>query len=83
MLNNLVQEKLTAPPPDSVNMDELMATSENNISDILATAASPVSKACKAAKAGGKAPKEAIKSWRETGFSRLIANFDRNFLLTD
>lgn len=65
-------EKLTSPPLNSGNMDELMATPENNNSDILETAASPVSKACKAAKAGEKAPKEAIKSWRETGFSSLI-----------
>ncbi|XP_017249082.1 uncharacterized protein LOC108219982 isoform X1 [Daucus carota subsp. sativus] len=72
MLGNIVQEKLTSPPPNSVNMDELMVTPENNNSEILTTAASPVSKACKAAKAGGKAPEVAIKSWRETGFSSLI-----------
>ncbi|KAL8090630.1 hypothetical protein AgCh_039894 [Apium graveolens] len=65
-------EKLAPPPPNSANMDELMETPESNNSDFLATAVSPVSKTCKAAKAGDRAPKEAINSWKETGFSSLI-----------
>ena len=39
--------------------------------DVSETAASPVCKPVKAAKAGQKAPLEAVKSWKENGFSRL------------
>lgn len=62
-------------PPNTVNMEETNLSSEKGVSELPETAASPVVKAYKASKAGEKAPREAIKLWRENGFSRLIALF--------
>lgn len=59
-------------PPNAVNMEETNLSSEKGISELPETAASPVVQAYKASKAGEKAPREAIKLWRENGFSSLI-----------
>lgn len=54
--------------------EETMISSENGISEIIPdiAATSLGNKAGKATKAGEKAPQEAIKLWRENGFSSLI-----------
>lgn len=57
----------------SINIDEPAVSSENGMHDIVPeTSAALLSKAIKPPKAGEKASKEAINSWKETGFSSLI-----------
>lgn len=57
----------------SQGREEIVIPSENGSAEIgPKTPASPVLKPCKAAKAGQKAPTDAIKSWKENGFSSLI-----------
>lgn len=60
-------------PPHTLSMEETMLSSEKEILELkTGTATAPVVKACKAPKPGEKASLEAIKSWRENGFSRSI-----------
>ncbi|CDP07406.1 unnamed protein product [Coffea canephora] len=54
----------------SLDMGEIMISSEDGDTDI--SPASLAVKPCKATKVGQKAPLDAIKSWRENGFSSLI-----------
>ncbi|KAL5778191.1 hypothetical protein ACOSP7_011117 [Xanthoceras sorbifolium] len=57
----------------SVSMEDISLSSENVVSDIIPeTTLSPVSKFCKAPKAGEKASQEALMLWKENGFSSLI-----------
>ncbi|KAH7567143.1 hypothetical protein JRO89_XS07G0023200 [Xanthoceras sorbifolium] len=57
----------------SVSMEDISLSSENVVSDIIPeTTLSPVSKFCKAPKAGEKASQEALTLWKENGFSSLI-----------
>ncbi|KAK0575436.1 hypothetical protein LWI29_000469 [Acer saccharum] len=57
----------------SDSVPETSLSSENVVSDIvLETTLSPASKFCKAPKAGDKASQEALKLWKENGFSSLI-----------
>ena len=55
----------------SDSVPETTLSSENVVSDIvLETTLSPASKFCKVPKAGEKASQEALKLWKENGFSR-------------
>ncbi|WCJ35114.1 tRNA (adenine(58)-N(1))-methyltransferase non-catalytic subunit trm6 [Euphorbia peplus] len=57
----------------SISMDEIPQTSEHQSVDIdQTTDVAPKSKIGKAQKAGDKASQEALKSWKEHGFSSLI-----------
>ncbi|OMO75411.1 hypothetical protein COLO4_26158 [Corchorus olitorius] len=57
----------------SVSMEEVDLSTDNGVGDLLPeNDLSTVSKTCKAPKAGDKASKESMKSWRENGFSSLI-----------
>ncbi|KAK6140931.1 hypothetical protein DH2020_025324 [Rehmannia glutinosa] len=60
-------DKESSPASDLVNMEE---SSNVNLETVSNLAASP--KTNKSIKAGEKAPLEAIKSWKENGFSSLI-----------
>lgn len=74
-VENVVQEDMTS---NYVAMEETNLSSEKGTSELPETVAPAVVKASKAPKAGEKAPLEAIKSWRENGFSRsitLLVNF--------
>lgn len=52
-------------------MEEVSKSSENDVADLdRDTNVSPTSKMNKAPKAGEGAPQEALKLWRENGFSR-------------
>ncbi|TXG52071.1 hypothetical protein EZV62_021240 [Acer yangbiense] len=56
-----------------VVMEDISISSENVVSDIVPeTTLSPASKFCKAPNAGEKASQEALKLWKENGFSSLI-----------
>ncbi|OAY50593.1 tRNA (adenine(58)-N(1))-methyltransferase non-catalytic subunit trm6 isoform X1 [Manihot esculenta] len=60
-------------PTSSINMEEVSKSSENDVADLdRDTNVSPTSKMNKAPKAGEGAPQEALKLWRENGFSSLI-----------
>ncbi|KAK1554742.1 hypothetical protein Q3G72_016672 [Acer saccharum] len=57
----------------SIVMEDISISSENVVSDIVPeTTLSPASKFCKVPKAGEKASQEALKLWKENGFSSLI-----------
>ncbi|MBA0691544.1 hypothetical protein Goari_009166 [Gossypium aridum] len=57
----------------SVSTEEVHLSSKNGVSDLVPeNELSTTGKTCKTPKAGEKAPKEAIQSWKENGFSSLI-----------
>lgn len=57
----------------SVSTEEVHLSSKNGFLDLVPeNELSTTGKTCKAPKAGEKAPKEAIQSWKENGFSSLI-----------
>ncbi|KAK7280740.1 hypothetical protein RJT34_25807 [Clitoria ternatea] len=56
----------------STSIEEISHLSENGISDPGAKNTEPVTKACKAPKAGEKAQQEVIDLWKKNGFSSLI-----------
>ncbi|KAK7382958.1 hypothetical protein VNO78_28622 [Psophocarpus tetragonolobus] len=56
----------------SASMEELSHSSENGISDLGADITEPAIEVRKAPKAGERAQKEIINSWKENGFSSLI-----------
>eukprot|EP00257_Ricinus_communis_P018372 XP_015577080.1 tRNA (adenine(58)-N(1))-methyltransferase non-catalytic subunit trm6 [Ricinus communis] len=57
----------------SISMEEIPESSENQVADLDHDAtASPISKMSKAPKAGERASEEALKLWKENGFSSLI-----------
>ncbi|KAK9270304.1 hypothetical protein L1049_025882 [Liquidambar formosana] len=58
---------------NSVSMEEITVSSENGMLELVPeTTVSPVTKTFKSTKAGEKASQEAIKLWKENGFSSLI-----------
>ncbi|PKI77429.1 hypothetical protein CRG98_002202 [Punica granatum] len=58
---------------ETVGKDEIPHSSETEMVDTTCeSSASPVIKACKSPKAGEKASREMIHTWRENGFSSLI-----------
>ncbi|GFZ10374.1 eukaryotic initiation factor 3 gamma subunit family protein [Actinidia rufa] len=70
-LDHFVQEEKS--PLCSISMDETVLSSENGMLDLVPEPSiSPAAKACKNTKAGEKASQEAIKLWKENGFSSLI-----------
>lgn len=58
--------------PSSISAEESQVSSEDGLSLVSDNNPSGPSKICKAPKAGVKASKEAIQSWKENGFSSLI-----------
>lgn len=57
----------------SINMEEITQSSEHEAADLdLDSTVSPASKMSKVPKAGERAPHEALKLWKENGFSSLI-----------
>lgn len=57
----------------SASTEEVHLSSENGATDLVPeNELSTISKTCKAPKAGDKAPKEVIQSWKENGFSRYL-----------
>lgn len=71
--DQLVQEQIPSHGslPISDSMEEISVSSENGMANpIPETTVSPINKTFKSAKAGEKASQEAIKLWKENGFSR-------------
>ncbi|GMI82492.1 tRNA methyltransferase 6 [Hibiscus trionum] len=56
----------------SVSTEEVPLSSKNGVTDVVPENELTSNKTCKAPKAGEKAPKEAIQSWKKNGFSSLI-----------
>ncbi|MED6132461.1 hypothetical protein PIB30_019257 [Stylosanthes scabra] len=71
-----VESQSNDPMGATANTDEISHSSGNGISDLGAENAEneniPVIRACKATKAGERAPQETIDSWKENGFSSLL-----------
>ncbi|KAL4305136.1 hypothetical protein HN51_038657 [Arachis hypogaea] len=68
-----VETQSNDPMGVTANTDEISHSSGNDISDLGAENENiPVIRACKATKAGEKAPQETIDSWKENGFSSLL-----------
>ncbi|XP_009613532.1 uncharacterized protein [Nicotiana tomentosiformis] len=63
----------TLPAAHSCGVEEVGISSEHDCMEITPeTIPSPIIKPCKSVKPGQKAPQEAIKLWKENGFSSLI-----------
>ncbi|KAJ8538274.1 hypothetical protein K7X08_014814 [Anisodus acutangulus] len=68
-----VNREETLPATHSGNLEEVGVSAEDGGMDITPEKVpSPIIKPCKSIKAGQKAPLEAIKLWKENGFSSLI-----------
>lgn len=66
-------QKDTLPPSSAIDLVNKEENSSANMETDNTIAASP--KTGKSVKAGEKAPPEAIKSWKENGFSRFLQIF--------
>lgn len=65
----------TLPAAHSCGVEEVGISSEHDCMEITPeTIPSPIIKPCKSVKPGQKAPQEAIKLWKENGFSRFEHN---------
>lgn len=64
----------------AVGGEDISVSSEEAILDSTPSDTFPGSKLCKAPKPGGNASSEAIKLWRENGFSRYLQLFTNYFL---
>ncbi|XVE69746.1 hypothetical protein DITRI_Ditri10aG0015900 [Diplodiscus trichospermus] len=68
-----VESQSNEQTPLSVTKEEVHLSSENGVQELVPeNELSTASKTFKTPKAGDKAPKEAIQSWKENGFSSLI-----------